>query len=425
MKKRDVLGILVLILAGIMYNFYIKNGEVVFFDGCSMSSKKLTQKKHQNVFVEKIIHYPEAKDIKQITIDNPAGDIVIVKSKEGSVSIEPIIKVFHKNRERAKKIVKQIKIIPRKTEKKIAINIETDKEFPYRRVRLGFKCQVPQDIELDIRNRYGNIDIENVGKKISIDQYKGDLFIKNIDSNLKVKSHHGLVRIYNIGDVVELSSNFSRVKIRNVPLLKLKCSQAKVWIDQVEDTIDTTYAGYSSIVISDAGKLKINARHTRLKLKNIKDYIEIKNSHAYINMENILGDINIKSRECNIVLNKISIDNLFINNSYNDIDINDISCKNIDITLDHGDLNLTLKKIQEGIIAKTRHAEVVFNYPTDLNLFFDINSNNGKIINRTSTNFTITQKDQKYILKTNEGLPKIDISSDYGDITLRNYYPNK
>jgi len=418
MKKKEILLVIAAIAFGIIYSL-VESGDIRFYSGCSVDSRNLKDKRHPVRFIQEEIEYP-ADAIKKIKLNNPAGDIEVEKSKNDSILIKPVIRVYHKDKKKANKICGAIQVSTRKSGNKIVIGVDSEKRFPYQRVRVEFKCFIPENVELDLKNRYGDIGIKDAGQDIKIDQRHGNLFIKNIDSTLKVKSHHGNVRLYDITDQIELSSNYSRIKIKNVPSIILKCSHANLYMSDVKEEAEIIHASYSSIEIEKANYSYIDARHTKIELKNIKNGVKINNSHAPIDMKDITGNINIKAKQCRIDLNKIVSPLLTIKNSYNDIDIEDISGKKLNILLKNGDLTVAFDNIEGEINIKSEHADVELKYPNSVKPAFNIISNNGRIINRTAVELTVLEENQKRFVNISEGKPQIIIDTLYGDVILKN-----
>ena len=418
MKKKEILLVIAAIAFGIIYNL-VESGDIRFYSGCSIDSRRLIDKRHPVRFIQRKIEYT-ADTINKIKINNPAGDIKVEKSKNDSILVKPVIRVYHKDKKKANKICETIRVSTRKTRNKLVIGIDSEERFPYQRVRVEFKCFIPEGVALDIKNRYGNIDMKDVGRNIKIDQRHGNLFMKNIDSPLKVKSHHGYVRLYDIKNQIELSSNYSRIKIKNVPSIILKCSHANLYIYDVKEEAEIIHASYSFIEIENANYSYVDARHTNIKLKNIKNGVKINNSHAPIDMTDITGNIDIKAKQCRIALDEIISPLLAIKNSYNDIDIENISGKNLKILLKNGDLTIGFDNIEDGMNIKTEYADVELTYPNSVKPAFNIISNNGKIINRTSAEITILEENQKRIVNILEGKPQIIVDTLYGDVVLKN-----
>jgi DUF4097 and DUF4098 domain-containing protein YvlB len=423
MKKREIILVIVVIAFGVIYNA-VKSGDFDFYSGCSYGSRSLLDRKHPKDFPQKEIIYKKSdKDVftaDKIKINNPAGDIEVEKSPDGTIRIVPVVRVYHRNKKKAGDISRDIRLVTREIGEKLTIDVDSNGRFPYRRVRIGFKCFLPEDVELDLKNRYGDIAVKDAGKNITINERHGNLFVKNIDSQLKVKSDHGRVRLYDIKGHIQLDSDHSKIKIRNVPSLKLKCSHATLYINEVEGETDITYAGFCDLEIEKSGKLNIDARHTKMRLASITGGVTTTNSHAPMYMKDIEGDINIKAKHCRIDLSHAAGDTLIVKDSYSYVDLEDVSAKSVDVRLDHGDLKLVFNNIEERVNIKTRHADVALKYPESLKPAFNITSYNGRIVNRTAADLKVLQDREKRSLNTLEGKPQIIIDTGYGDVTLKN-----
>ncbi len=417
MKKRDIIIAVIVIAFGVTYNAF-RTGDIRFYSGCSSESRSLLDRRHPVSFPQEDIRY-EAGSVKILKINNPAGDIEVAKSTDGTIRIKPVIVVYHRSKNKAEDIAKDVKTTSRVTDEKAVIGIDFERNRLYRRVRIRFQCFIPEDVELELKNRYGNVDVKDVGRNINVDERYGDLFIKNIDSLLTVKSHSGRVRIYDITGAVQLHSNHSRVKIRNVPSLKAKGLHAKFYINGVKEDVEFTHAGHSRIEIENAGPVDIDAQHTRIKIKDVRNNITIKNSHSPIYLEGVRGNVNIEARDCRLGLADVVSDNMVIKDSYSYVDMENVSGKTLDVLLNNGELRVDFDRFDEKINIKTKGADVALNYPESLKPAFNITSKNGKINNRTDAQLTIDKEHGKHTLNTMDGTPQIVIDTEYGDVLLK------
>lgn len=423
MKKKEFILVIIVIAVGFVFNS-IKSGDIHFYSGCSPDSRELLDSKYPVDFPQKEIRYvykeSDAASIRQIKINNPAGDIQVGKSIDNTIRITPVIRVFHQDKEKAGNISKDLHLITREIGEKIAIDVESNKRFPYRRVRLTFKCLIPTDVELNLNNKYGNIDINDVGQNIMIDESQGDIFVKNVTSPLNVKNNNGLIRLYDINGNIQLNSSHSQVKIKNTSSLRMKCSHSDLYVSGVKEEIEITHAGYSNLEIENGGQLNIDAKHTKMKLVNIKGDVTITDSHEPITIRDIQGDIDIKARQCRIDVNKAVGDFLIIKNSFNDVTINDFSGKTLDTSLEHGELDVTFETITERMTIKTSYADVTLKYPDSVRPAFNIYSENGKIFNYTPAKLNILENREKQSVNSLEGKPQIIIDTKYADVFLKN-----
>jgi len=418
MKKREVFIVILLITFGVLYNLY-ESGEVniFFFDECSINPRRLADRKHAIPFHMEENQYT---DINYLEITNQAGEIVIKKAENNITSIKPVIRVYHKNKDKAKRIRNGIEILIREDNGKIRIGVETGKKFPYKRARVLFEVSLPETVELKLHNAYGNIEIIGTGKNITLNQRYGDILIENVDSNLKIHSRHGKVSLSGISDAIDLYCQHGNLSARSIASLKLNASHSRITIDGVENETDIEYAAYCTIAVDNSGKFSFQGRQSRIRLNNIKNGVNIENSHNTVNMKSIHGDVRIKTRNCRINADKIVGDSLIIKNSYGNVDLSDITGKELDIAVSNGDLDLKFNRVDVKITIKNKHSDILLDYPEAVCPMFDINLEYGKIINRTAVEYTIIEDKQRLSISS-EGKPEIIIHNTYGEIFLRNF----
>lgn len=423
MKKREVFIVILLITFGILYNLYEK-GEVefFFFDECSINPKRLSDKKHSLPFPVDEYRYTDAKSIE---IENPAGEIIVKKAEDNTASVRPVIRVYHKDKKHAEGIRGKIKILAEEDNGKIEFKVKPSGKFPYKRVRVEFELQVPENVELKLYNSYGKIDVSGTGKNLSLDNRYGDIKVKDVAAKVNIHTRHGRVMLSNISDEIDLYCQNGTVSIKDAAALKLNTSHSDVSITGIENETDIVHAPYSNIEVVDSSKVRIEGRQTKIRLKNIRNGVHIENSHNSIYMKDISGDINITARNCRIDLDNILSDNLTIKTSQRNVDISDLSAKQLDIAVNNGDLDLKFIRVEEKIIIKNKYSDILLDYPDSVNPLFNINLAYGKIINRTPVEYNIMTDEHRLSVSGTDGTPEIIIDSSYGDIILRQYTPEK
>jgi DUF4097 and DUF4098 domain-containing protein YvlB len=423
MKKREVFIVILLITFGVLYNLY-ESGEVdiFFFDECSINPRGLVDRKHAVPFDVEENQYT---GIKYLEITNPAGEVVIKKAENNITSVKPVIRVYHKNKDKAKRIRKEIEILTREDNGKVIICIEPEEKFPYKRVRLLFEVTVPEKVELKLYNAYGNIEITGTGKNITVNQRYGDIRVENVGSNLKIHSRHGKVSLSNISDAIDLYCRHSTLTARSLASLKLNASYSKISVAGVENETDIEYAAYCTVEVDNSGKFSFKGRQSRIRLNNIKNGVNIENSHNTVNMKGIHGDVRIMTRNCRINGDKIVCDNLILKNSYGNVDLSDITGKALDITVNNGDLDIKFNRVDGRINIKNKHSDILLDYPEAVRPMFNISLEYGKIINRTAVEYNIIKDQQRLSVSSSEGRPEIIIINTYGDIFFRNFVPEE
>ena len=177
MKKRDIFLVVFIIMFGLFYEFY-ESGEMNLFEGCYISPKRLLDKTHRITITAQEKSF---SDLTYFKVENPAGEIRIEKSPDNNTVIKPVIYVYHRNREKGDKIRKKIKINYKRENKKVIVEIDNRWRFPYRRVRILFKVFVPDGVELNLDNTYGDLTIEKIASDMKIKNRHGEVGLSDID----------------------------------------------------------------------------------------------------------------------------------------------------------------------------------------------------------------------------------------------------
>lgn len=416
MKKRDLIIVLVVLAFGMFYNF-VESGEIAFSKGCSISTMTLRDHQHPNDFPRDPSQY-SAADVSIIEIDNRAGGIEVIKSDNETVTVTPVVRVYHRKKDRAREIEKEIEIKSSvSAEKKLKIIINPNDDFPFTRARIYFKIAAPGDTQLELWNRYGDVDVKECGKNILVEGKHGDVKIRNIQSNIKVKHSHGKVILYAVKGNVDLSSSHSRISIDDVEELKMKSSHSVIAVDKVDKTTDAGVA-YCRFNFKNGGGLKLSSRHNAIKLENIHDGVNITDSHSRVSMEDITGDVHVKARNCALKIQRIDAGNVVIRNSYESVRIEDITAKTIDVLTRNGRVTLDIRHIQERINIKNRYGSIRLYYPESMQPMFNIDLTYGKLNNKTEAGFTLIKDRHQLRFNTLQGSPNIIVNNTYGDLYL-------
>ncbi len=421
MKRRDLIIVLAVLAFGVIYNF-IESGEVYFSDGCSSRRWGLQDMKHPNSFPRPELRYADS-GIREIEFDNTAGGIEVVKSIGNEIRIQPEVRVFHRDRGEATELEKEVIITPTRLKEdngRLRITVKTTEDFNYRRLRVYFKVSIPETVELDILNRYGDVTIDGCGKNVCIDNIQGDVLVKHVSGDLKIQHKHGKLVVRNITGAVELNSSFSRISVTEVTAVKLNCSHADAYLNQVKQETTVEYAAFSDIKFETGNGFIFDGKHTGLRLKNIKNGVKISDSHSSIRLEDITGNIDVQANNCRVRMTQVLSDEVAVNNEFGDVSINDVAAKKIAVQLSHGNLDIDFTEITEQVSIKNSYSRIRLFYPKAIQPSFNIDLSYGEIKNNTDAKFTLVTEENRVRLTHTVGAPKITIENSYDDIHLSN-----
>ncbi len=440
MKKKEIFLVVVVIAFGLIYNAIRSGDGRVVFGGCSIKRTSLLDRKHPRDFPRDEIRGSFAdvsdtaaaadadvkdgfKDLRRLKIDNPAGDIEVKESKDGTFLVKPTVVVYHRRETKAKAFSDKVKIVTRRTGKTLVVDVEAKHGFPYSRVRVKLECFIPADMEVTLRNRHGDVTVQDAGKNVSIYERHGEVFVKNLDTTVTIDSKHGMVRAYDIAEKLKVDIWHSKLKVKNIPAVEMSGGHMNVWMNDISEGVKISKISHSSVDLENIGRLGVRASHTKLKMVKIRDGADITDSHGSIYMTDIKGDILLDTRSCRIRVKDAVAGKVDVHNSYDDVDLQDITCDSMEVELKHGDLTLLLREVNEKVKVLATHADVVVKFPETWKPALNLSSQYGKIMDRRGTGSTIVTEHELQRLRSTAGKPDILIDAKYGDIKVKHYTP--
>ena len=379
MKRKEIFLVVILILFGFLVKIYESGGKVIF-EGCSVDNRSLQDRMYPH---DIMIEESRFEKIESLEIINPAGEIRINPSIDGSVVVKAIKRIFHRHEQKVADIQGKIKIALKPIGGVLKIDVETPGRFPFNRARIIFHISVPGSTGLKLVNRYGGIVINEAGSGIRVDEKYGDLNLRDIHSDLNIIHGYGYVMIDSVEGNLEMDTKYSKVNI------------------------------------SDTRDIGIRGWHAKLQLAGIKGDVVVANSHDKIDLRDIKGRININGRHCPISLRNIDSGFLLIKNSHLEVDIENLWAEKVDVSLENGDLKIRFFDIKNQMNISNKHSNITMIYSDAMNPSFNINLTYGKLINETPLELNVFSGKVKKIYTGGRGAPEITITNRYGDILLR------
>lgn len=418
MKKREIVIIFLLIAFGFIYQA-IEKGKIMFMHDFSYYSdeKKLTG--------SQFMEFPEKEKVFQaitkIVVENPAGEITINKSSDSQVRLLSFFRVYYSDKSDVEEIQKKTSVKTELQNTELKISGQYESAFPYRRVRIHLQVLVPENVVLTLTNQEGDIVIRNTGKNVSLKQENGNLVIENVPSGMQMELKNGDANIKNIAGPVDINASRANIFLENVFSLRLQGSHGDYSLNKIKDSAFLDQA-YGKLVVNDAAKVEITARHSNVIARNIKNGLVLDNKYENIFLENISGDIHITGRSSKIDLSHIFGQNVVIESSFADINISDYSGENLDILLKNGNLDLQVKNAANRINIESQNAELnlVFGPLTDPT--FNIKTKQGRIYDKLSFELEKYEENADSFANRIGQKPEILINNTYGDIHLKTLF---
>lgn len=323
--------------------------------------------------------YTVKKD-QGLELNNRYGDIVVETSNTDRVKIDIKVTVRYPNRERAERLLSYINVQFDEDDDLISAKTEIDNRFNFsgwqgdsRKFTIDYNVEMPENMDLNVANKYGDTDLDDLSGLVSIDIRYGDL----------------------------TASALTRGNEK--PLNSIHLSYGKAEIDEA-GWLDATLRYSNNFILSRCQAMLLDSRYSTLHLGDVSS---------------IVGDTKYDK------LNIRSINNLVLNTGYADVNVQTLEKK---LMLDGGYGSLTIDRIPEGfdsldVRAKYMGIRMGIDRSAGYNLdakvsygslkFNDDNfQNRRRIIENNSSQISGTVGDNQEVTSV------VKISSSYGSVKL-------
>ena len=227
--------------------------------------------------IEVTKEYQESYSVDSQTdfkIENKFGDIIIADWEKDEISINLVIKVKSKNKERADKYLNYISSeIKKEGNSVIAITIFDKKWNNIKKVEVDIKyiIKAPAYLTYDIKNKFGNITVSKITGPTRIDLKYGNLFAKNLrfnktneQSNIKLSYSNADIQYCNYADI---EIKYGNLKFETGKSLKLDASYSNIDIQKLEMLhFEGKYGGFNMDTVDVAN---IEAKYMNLDIAYI------------------------------------------------------------------------------------------------------------------------------------------------------------
>ena len=319
--------------------------------------------------------FHEEYDVKEgnlFEISNKFGDIKIENTKADKITIDAVIIVEARSKEKADKIMEKISVKISKSGNTVKAitdigNITTNKSS----FEINYTVTMPAYLNINLNNKYGNVTINEL-------QGKSNLIVKygSLNVNRIIDGHEKPLSSIDLGYC-------ERSKINEFNWGKLSIKYSK--IEVVSGKALAISSKYSKLNLGSFSSIAIDAGYDDYSIKNVKNMV-------------------VTSKYSDFEIEKLT-KNLNVDNKYGDITVTSIpdGFEAISIESRYADIELGIAEdANYQIMAKTSYADIKYN---DLKIKQRIKEDY-----RTEINGYSGSESTK---------AKVKISSDYGDVDLR------
>jgi len=227
-------------------------------------------------------------------INNKYGDLTFETWDKDSIGVKTIIRINSRKQESVDRILNSVVI--EKVEFGNTVELETDfsdnasfirsylgKLDPFNSNELTIDHQIyfPDGIEMEINNRFGNVQIEKTKSEMDISVFYGDLRLESMTGDLDLKLRTGRLSGRNVKKV-EINARNYDIRLKSAEYAILDLTQCDSKIDQIEFANIDLLAGELDIEEVSSIKGEVSNADVSIELAKVELDLELKNSSLMV-----------------------------------------------------------------------------------------------------------------------------------------------
>lgn len=304
-----------------------------------------------------------ADGVKRLLVSNSLGKIDVSRGSEDDIKIEANITMQNNDEAYAKSLEDSAVKISKGSEIRVSTTNYNDSRI--KNVYIDYVIKVPEGIEVDVDNSFGDIIVREIASNVNIENSNGRITAGNIGGDLKVKNSFGAIEINDTGGNVTASGSNGGIFIKN--------TKGNIEVNNSFGSIDVQIAGGDVKARGDNGRIFIEApagdvsAHNsfgEVYVINPGKSVELKSSNGLIRLQAadiIKGNVTIKNSFGGIKLDipknqagKMKLSTSFgsINSNINLNIVKDVSKASVDQILGDGSILLDLETSNGNIDVK-------------------------------------------------------------------------
>ena len=164
---------------------------------------------------------------------------------------------------------------------------------------IHYEISLPNTVDLDIYNKYGNTYLDDMKGKVNLDLKYGNLKTGNIGKDLKLELGYGKADLGNIQNA-DITIKYSKLDIENMKDLHIESKYSHLYIDKVDDIKSETK--YDKFHLGEVNTLRNYGKYDDFEIDQINDIdaickfsdFDIKKLNGTAEFEMTFGDVDIK-----------------------------------------------------------------------------------------------------------------------------------
>ena len=223
-----------------------------------------------------------------LKIDNKFGDVVCNKWDKMTISIDVTITVHSSSQDKANKVFDKIRVTLSGTDR-IVEGVTTIQEMKgNNKFSIDYTINMPADLNVELKNKYGMMLVEEVKRSSKIDLKYGDLKVGNLlNSANQIWVKYGNCDIEHINQG-KVNVAYADLDIDDANTLEVSSKYNDVSIDHVNDLIIST--AYDDISIDHLKTIKAEAKFSVFDIDHLEESLDIDMEYGGCQVDEVSGN---------------------------------------------------------------------------------------------------------------------------------------
>ncbi len=245
--------------------------------------------------------YTRKGPFRKLSISNSFGSIEVVGEERDDVEINAVFKLREDTSPRLNIFEegKELVVEPPAGSRRIKVS--------------SIKVKIPAGMEVEARNKYGDIYIKSTAAPVKAENKYSDIVITGA-TDVRAENRYGSIEIKDAGDVIarnkyrdviltnvahfDVSSPYGRVKIEGAKGGSIRGKYSEIILKNISGDVKVE-AGYRGLRFENVGKVKVIAKYSEITVRRALG-ADIEDDYGKIRLSQIAGDIRLRGSYNNI-----------------------------------------------------------------------------------------------------------------------------
>lgn len=244
-------------------------------------------------------YHKEYKATPSTTLDlsNKYGDIIVQTSETDQVVIDVKVTLKYPNREKAERLISYIDVEFSEKPDRISVKTVIDDRFSFtgwsgesRKFRIDYNVKMPVKMDLNLANRYGDTELDDLAGHVSLDIKYGNLTASKLTRG-NVKPLNSLSIAYGKGSIEEagwLNATFrycGSFSITKSQALLIDSKYSKIQLGSTSSVVGETK--YDNLKIENINNLVLESGYTDINIGTLSKKLDFNISYGSFNVERV------------------------------------------------------------------------------------------------------------------------------------------